>query len=35
MRRKLIAAVLIATALFAALIVERSTRPDLVDEYDD
>ena len=34
MRRKLIATVLIAAALFAVWL-ERSTRPDLVDVYDD
>jgi|AntRauMinimDraft_3_1070383.scaffolds.fasta_scaffold00353_1 hypothetical protein len=33
MRRKLTAVVLIVTALITAWIVERKTRPDLVDEY--
>lgn len=35
MRRKLTAAILIAGVLLTALIVERTTRPELVDEYGD
>lgn len=35
MRTKLLAAAVFATAALAALAIERSTRPNLVDEYDD
>jgi hypothetical protein len=35
MRRKLTAAILIASVLLTALAIERTTRPELVDEYED
>jgi len=35
MRSKLLAAVVFATAALAALAIERTTRPNLVDEYAD
>lgn len=35
MRRKVLALALIGSAALAALLVERRTRPELVDEYAD
>lgn len=35
MRKKLLAITAIATAALAALAIERRSRPDLADEYDD
>lgn len=35
MRAKLLAVVLLVAAAFAALFVERRTRPELADEYGD